>query len=79
MINVQTNNTNKSMPRFMLVRSKVDNKIQVWAEPKRGGGYAIFCGVPGTDVKTFAGAAMSRDTLDYNIRKAKMKFGIPLN
>lgn len=75
MINVQ----NRKKPSFMMVSSKQDHKLQVWAEPKKTGGYTIYCGVKGTDVKTFAGAAMSRETLEYNIRKAKMKFGIPLN
>ena len=73
------NDQRRRKPRFMMTSSKPDHQIQVWAEPKRNGGYTIFCGVKGTDVKTYAGAAMSRATLDYNIRKAKMKFGIPLN
>ena len=66
-------------PRFLRESSSTDQKIQVWAESKSGGGYTIYCGVKGTDVKTYAGGAMSRATLEYNIRKAKMKFGIPLN
>tara|TARA_B000000557_G_scaffold262597_1_gene263738 strand:+ start:1568 stop:1795 length:228 start_codon:yes stop_codon:yes gene_type:complete len=66
-------------PRFMMKSSKSEQQIQVWAEAKKTGGYTIYCGIKGSDVKTYAGAAMSRETLEYNIRKAKMKFGIPLN
>ena len=50
----------------------------VWAESNKKGGYIIYCGIRGTDAKTIAGAASSRDTLDYNIRKAKYKFGLKL-
>lgn len=50
----------------------------VWYEAKRSGGYVIYCGIKGTDIKTYAGSAMSRTTLDYNLRKAKMKFGLPV-
>ena len=48
----------------------------VWAESNNHGGFIIYCGIKGTDSKTVAGAASSRDTLDYNIRKAKYKFGL---
>lgn len=50
----------------------------IWAESNKNGGFIIFCGVKGTDAKTIVGAASSRDTLDYNIRKAKYKFGLKL-
>ena len=49
-------------------------KHSVWAEPNKKGGYIIYCGIKGTDAKTIAGGASSRDTLDYNLRKAQNKF-----
>ena len=48
----------------------------VWSEPNKRGGYTIYAGVRGTDIKTYAGSAMSKETLDYNLRKAKSKFNI---
>ena len=49
--------------------------ITVWSEPKKGGkGYVIYAGKPGTDMKTYAGSAMSRDTLEMRLRIAKAKF-----
>ncbi len=61
-------------------RRRVTDKPQhsVWAESNKKGGFIIYCGIKGTDAKTVAGAAASRDTLDYNIRKAKYKFGLKL-
>ena len=57
--------------------TKPKNNTKVWAElNSRTGGYRIFFGIPGTDVKTYAGSATSRSTLDYNIRKAEVKFGL---
>ena len=53
-------------------------KHSVWAESNKKGGFIIYCGIKGTDAKTVAGAAASRDTLDYNIRKAKYRFGLKL-
>ena len=43
------------------------------------GGFILFAGIKGTDIKTYAGSATSRATLDYNMGKAKMKFGLPLD
>jgi len=61
-------------------RRRVTDKPQhsVWAESNKKGGFIIYCGIKGTDAKTVAGAAASRDTLDYNIRKAKYRFGLKL-
>lgn len=61
-------------------RRRATDKPQhsVWAEPNKKGGFIIYCGIKGTDAKTVAGAAASRDTLDYNIRKAKHRFGLKL-
>ena len=57
--------------------TKPKNHNKVWAELNtRTGGYKIFFGVPGTDMKTYAGGATSRATLDYNLRKAEVKFGL---
>jgi hypothetical protein len=47
-------------------------------EKRRVSRYVIYCGIKGTDIKTYAGSAMTRTTLDYNLRKAKMKFGLPV-
>tara|TARA_B100000212_G_scaffold337709_1_gene313032 strand:- start:111 stop:311 length:201 start_codon:yes stop_codon:yes gene_type:complete len=61
-------------------RKRVNQKqtVTVWSEQKRNGGFVIYAGVRGTEMKTYAGSAMSRSTLEYNIRKAKLKFGISL-
>ena len=57
--------------------NKDDSKqCSVWAEANKRGGYTIYAGIKGTDVKTYAGGATSRATLDYNIRKAEVKFGL---
>jgi len=60
-------------------RANIQNKNTVWAEPNKKGGFIIYFGERGTDKKTIAGAAQSRETLEYNIRKAKHKFGIKLS
>jgi len=55
-------------------------QIDIVVEKKtRGIGWVIFARDKKTGGQTYAGAAMSEDTLGYNIRKAKMKFGIPLD
>ena len=51
----------------------------VWAESDKKGGFLIFAGVKGTEIKTYVGSARSRSTLDYNLRKAKTKFGLPVD
>ena len=56
--------------------TKTENIYQVETIRHRTGGYRIFFGIKGTDVKTYAGGATSRATLDYNIRKAEVKFGL---
>jgi hypothetical protein len=66
----------KRVSRIQL--SKVEPEHSVWYEAQRSGGYVIYCGIKGTDIKTYAGSAMTRTTLDYNLRKAKMKFGLPV-
>jgi hypothetical protein len=60
-------------------RANIQNKNTVWAEPNKKGGFIIYFGERGTDKKTIAGGAQSRETLEYNIRKAKHKFGIKLS
>lgn len=65
-----------SKPRRSFI-TKPKNNTKVWAElNSRTGGYRIFFGIPDSDVKTYAGGATSRATLDYNIRKAEVKFGL---
>ena len=50
-------------------------RVDVWAEKKKGGkGYVIYAGVIGTDMKTYAGSAASKDTLDYRLRIAQNKY-----
>ena len=63
------------------IRKRLANKPThtVWAESDKKGGFILFAGIKGTDVKTYAGSATSRATLDYNMRKAKMKFGLPVD
>jgi soluble lytic murein transglycosylase-like protein len=62
-------------------RKRLANKPQhsVWFESDKKGGFLIFAGVKGTEIKTYAGSATSRSTLDYNIRKAKSRFGLPID
>ena len=59
-------------------RATAKQSHQVWAEANKKGGYIIYCGVKGTDAKTIAGGATSRETLDYNMRKARHKFGLSI-
>ncbi len=59
-------------------RATAKQSHQVWAEANKKGGYIIYCGVKGTDAKTIAGGATSRETLDYNLRKARHKFGLSI-
>ena len=57
--------------------TKAKSPYKVWGELNaRTGGYAIYFGYPTGDVKTYAGYASSRATLDYNLRKAEVKFGL---
>lgn len=59
-------------------RAAEANKTTVWAESNDKGGFIIFCGIKGTEVKTIVGGCSTRDMLEYNIRKAKHKMGIKL-
>ena len=59
-------------------RATAKQSHQVWAEANKKGGYIIYCGIRGTDAKTIAGGASSRDTLDYNLRKAQNKFALKI-
>jgi hypothetical protein len=52
------------------------SKHSVWYEADKRGGYIIYAGVKGTDIMTYAGSAMSKETLDYNIRKAQLRFRV---
>tara|TARA_Y200000002_G_scaffold382608_1_gene400300 strand:- start:178 stop:384 length:207 start_codon:yes stop_codon:yes gene_type:complete len=51
---------------------------QVWAEANKKGGYIIYCGIKGTEKKTIAGGAANLESLDYNLRKARHKFGLSI-
>ena len=63
--------------RKIVRKRKVNrNNHTVWAESNKNGCYIIYAGVKGTDSVTIAGGANSYSTLDYNIRKAKNKFGL---
>ena len=79
MINANYSSTQKLTRVQRLRAERRKSSVQVWSESKKGGkGYVIYVGVPGTETKTYAGSAMSRATLDYNMRKAKAKFGISI-
>ena len=62
-------------------RRRVTDKpnISIWSEANKNGGYTIFHGMKGTDTKTIVGGAASRDSLEYNMRKAKHKYGYKLS
>lgn len=64
--------------RTNIVRKRKVNRNNhtVWADSKKNGGYIIYAGVKGTESVTIAGGASSYSTLEYNIRKAKFKFGL---
>jgi len=55
------------------------SNITIWAEANKKGGFDIFHGVRGTDTKTRVGGAMTRENLEYNMRKAKHKYGYKLS
>ena len=63
------------------VRRRVTDKpnISIWSEANKKGGYTIFHGMRGTDTKTIVGGAASRESLEYNMRKAKHKYGYKLS
>ncbi len=63
------------------VRRRVTDKpsISIWSEANKNGGYTIFHGMRGTDTKTIVGGAASRESLEYNMRKAKHKYGYKLS
>lgn len=46
----------------------------VWAERRKGGGYDIFLGVKGTDIKERVSGALSQETLKDNLERAKHKY-----
>lgn len=62
----------------MKTRRRITDKPthSVWAEESKKGGYIIFCGIKGTEAKTIAGGASNSETLEYNLRKARRKFGL---
>tara|TARA_Y100000589_G_C27100509_1_gene607830 strand:+ start:185 stop:406 length:222 start_codon:yes stop_codon:yes gene_type:complete len=63
--------------RKIIRKRKVNrNNYTIWAESNKKGGYIIYAGIKGTESVTIAGGANSYSTLDYNIRKAKHKFGL---
>lgn len=55
------------------------SNISIWAEVNKKGGFIIYHGVKGTDTRTIVGGATSRETLEYNMRKAKHKYGYKLS
>ena len=68
MINENRTKTTRSKRRFV---KRDEPKHSVWAEQNKRGGYTIYAGIKGT-----AGTAMSRATLDYNLRKARSRFNL---
>lgn len=73
MINENRSTTTRPKSRFI---KRDEPKHSVWAEQNKRGGYTIYAGIKGTDIKTYAGTAMSRTTLDYNLRKARSRFNL---
>jgi len=63
------------------VRRRITDKPStlIWSEANKNGGYTIFHGMKGTDTKTIVGGAASRESLEYNMRKAKHKYGYKLS
>ena len=76
MISARQPSTRQPSARVQRMREERKKKtVKVWSEPKKGGkGYVIYAGVPGTDQKTYAGSAMTRDNLEYRMRIARAKF-----
>ena len=66
-----------SVNRVRKRMSKTSN-ISIWSEAKDNGGYIIYHGIRGTETKTIVGGAASSDSLDYNMRKAKHRYGYKL-
>jgi hypothetical protein len=64
----------------MKTRRRITDKPahSVWAEQSKKGGWIIYCGIKGTEQRTIAGGAANRETLDYNLRKARNKFGLKI-
>jgi len=60
-------------------RASATSNITIWAEVNKKGGYIIYHGMRGTDTKTIVGGAASRESLEYNMRKAKHKYGYKLS
>ena len=60
-------------------RATATSNISIWAEANKKGGFIIYHGVKGTDTKTIVGGATTRDSLEYNMRKAKHKYGYKLS
>ena len=69
-------NPRRTLPKLGFKKPEI--KIVV-VKKNRGIGWMLFAEDVKTGSRTYAGAAMSQDTLEYNVRKAKMKFGIPLD
>lgn len=46
----------------------------VWAEPRKGGGFDIFLGVKGTEIKQRVSGAASSSTLKDNLERAKYRY-----
>ena len=70
---------NTNSPRRTRRRVSDTSSISIWAEVNKKGGFIIYHGVKGTDTRTIVGGATSRETLEYNMRKAKHKYGYKLS
>lgn len=57
-------------------RASQQSKVSIWAESNKKGGYVIYMGIRGTDAKSIVGAASYKETLEYNLRKAKHKYNM---
>lgn len=69
-------NPRKNLQSFGLKKPEIKIVVE---KKNRGIGWLLFAEDVKSGSRTYAGAAMSQDTLEYNVRKAKMKFGIPID
>ena len=69
-------NPRRTLPKLGLKKPEIKIVVE---KKNRGIGWLLFAEDVKTGSRTYAGAAMSQDTLEYNVRKAKMKFGIPID
>lgn len=79
MIN-SNNNSPVAKGLFVAIKQRQDEakskKLFLAVEKNRGLGWTLYATDPKTGGKTYAGAAMSKETLDYKVSLACTKFNI---